>query len=148
MTVVLETPFVADEEPGGEAVVEVEEPGGEAVAGDSVKGTLASGGLLEGELDGDVGDILGAFFGDCAGEGEETGVGVEGDALGGGVVGEEGGGVEGVAGGGAEGVADGGEDVASVSTSSFIPWLQCPAVPQMKYLLPVEERVMTVLPPL
>lgn len=39
-------------------------------------------------------------------------------------------------------------EAASVSISTFIPWLQCPNVPQMKYLLPGEERGMMVLPPL
>ncbi|CAL5336565.1 unnamed protein product [Camellia sinensis] len=37
---------------------------------------------------------------------------------------------------------------ASVSTSTFIPWLQCPIDPQMKYLFPGEVRGTTVLPPL
>jgi hypothetical protein len=38
--------------------------------------------------------------------------------------------------------------VASVSISTFIPWLQCPIVPQMKYLLPCDLRVMVVAPSL
>lgn len=48
---------------------------------------------------------------------------------------------------GASAVA-GGVVAASVSISTFIPWLQCPNVPHMKYLLPGEERGMMVLPPL
>ena len=62
-----------------------------------------------------------------------------------GVVGEAGGGVGGVA--ADRGVASGGAEVASVSISTFIPWLQCPIVPQMKYLFPGEERGTAVLPP-
>ena len=46
------------------------------------------------------------------------------------------------------GADTGGVVVASVSISTFIPWLQCPNVPHMKYLLPGEERGMMVLPPL
>lgn len=42
--------------------------------------------------------------------------------------------------GGGAGEADGG---ARVSTSIFIPWPQCPAVPQMKHLFPGDERDMT-----
>jgi len=48
---------------------------------------------------------------------------------------------------GASAVA-GGVVAASVSISTFIPWLQCPNVPHMKYLLPGEERGVMVLPPL
>lgn len=52
------------------------------------------------------------------------------------------------AGGGAKGEAGGGVEVARVSISSFIPPLQCPGVAQVKYLLPGDERVMAVVPPL
>ncbi|CAI9756026.1 unnamed protein product [Fraxinus pennsylvanica] len=45
-----------------------------------------------------------------------------------------GGGAKGVAGGGTKGVAGGGAEVATVSISNFMPWSQCLAVPQMKYL--------------
>ena len=38
--------------------------------------------------------------------------------------------------------------VARVFTSTFIPWLQCPIVPQMKYLFPGEVRGMVVAPSL
>lgn len=38
--------------------------------------------------------------------------------------------------------------VARVSISSFIPWLQCPNDPQMKYLFPGEARGMVVAPSL
>lgn len=48
----------------------------------------------------------------------------------------------------AEGDAVFGEvDPARVSISTFIPWLQCPSVPQMKYFLPGEESGMVVVPP-
>lgn len=56
------------------------------------------------------------------------------------------GGVAGEAGdevGGAAGEADGGEDDARMSTSTFIPWPQCPAIPHMKHLFPGDERGMT-----
>lgn len=50
------------------------------------------------------------------------------------------------------GDATGGETgeiwVASVSISTFIPWLQCPIVPQMKYLFPCDVRGMFVAPSL
>lgn len=48
--------------------------------------------------------------------------------------------------GGVEGEFVGGVAAALVSTSICIPWLQCPAVPQMKYRFPAEDRGMTVLP--
>lgn len=39
-------------------------------------------------------------------------------------------------------------DVAKVSISTCIPWLQCPNVPQMKYRFPGAVRGMIVLPSL
>lgn len=36
---------------------------------------------------------------------------------------------------------------AVVSTSIFIPWPQCPAVPQMKYRFPGVDNDITVSPP-
>lgn len=85
-----------------------------------------------------VGDgTVGVDFGVWAGEEEwlsEAGVGTNG------VTDEVGGLLEGDAGGGA--------DVARVSIWTFIPWLQCPLVPQMKYFLPCEESGMLVVPPL
>jgi len=94
--------------------------GGE-LAGESVEGTSRDDlGLPTGTLD----------------DGGNAGAGCEvvsgGEAVGG------------VADGGED---DGGEEAARVSISTFIPWLQCPLVPQMKYLLPAEARGMTVLPP-
>lgn len=84
---------------------------------------------------GDVaGEILGAFFGD----GDETGE-ILGAIFG---VGAETGGDDADG-----GTAGGGEAVASVLTSSFIPEAQCPLVPHMKYLLPVEDKGMIVIPP-
>ncbi|CAI9757233.1 unnamed protein product [Fraxinus pennsylvanica] len=50
------------------------------------------------------------------------------------IKGVAGGGATGVVEGGAEEVADGGAEGTTVSISSFMPWSQCPAVPQMKYL--------------
>ena len=89
------------------------------VWGDSVEG------IIEGAADGDGGSFVGE---------EEwlpgAGVGVTDEA-----------------GGWTEGDAGGGDDVARVSIWTFIPWLQCPAVPQMKYLLPCEESGMVVVPP-
>lgn len=41
----------------------------------------------------------------------------------------------------------GGELVATTSISTFMPEAQCPGVPQMKYLFPVEFSEMTVFPP-
>ena len=38
--------------------------------------------------------------------------------------------------------------LARVSISTFIPWLQCPIFPQMKYLFPGEVRGMFVVPSL
>lgn len=116
VTVVLETPFVADEEPGGGAV-----------AGDSVEGTFGKGRLPSG-----VGIVA---SGDSAGDGEETsgdetGESDRGEGADGGIAGEE----------------AGGEEVASVSISTFIPLLQCPGAAQMKYLFPGDDKVMTVLP--
>lgn len=139
----MKTPFVADDGwGGGDKPLEVGE-----VAGDSAEGTSGEGGPLLGELDGDTGDFVGADFGDSAGEGVE----ISGDGeAGSGVKGGDacGAGVTGVAAGGVAGDGAGGEDVASVFISNFIPWLQCPIIPQMKYLLPGEESLMTVLPSL
>ena len=92
-------------------------------------------------MDGDEGDIVGVDFGGggVSKGGEEVGA-VTGEA------GDEVGGVTGEAGdevGGDDGEADGGEDDARVSSSIFIPWLQCPAIPQMKHLFPGDERCMT-----
>lgn len=57
-------------------------------------------------------------------------------------------GVEGLF-GAKEGEGAGGEEVlARVSISTFIPWTQCPGVPQMKYLFPEASRGITVLPSL
>lgn len=138
MRVVLEPHFVADE--GGSC-------GEEPLGGRDVEGTSEEGrGLLKGESDEDVGDNVGADFGDSSGEGAE--ISGAGEVLG--VTGEAGGvaGLSGVAVGDVAGDSDGGEDVARVVIPTFIPWLQCPIVPQMKYLLPGEERGMTVLPSL
>lgn len=116
-------------------------------------------------MEGDsAGELLGACFGEGAdedlGDGDEEGgevTGVVEGADAGGVVGVDGGGVAGVDGGGAVGVAvggvaglagGGGEALVRMLTSSFIPEPQCPPVPHMKYLLPTEARVMTVMPPL
>jgi hypothetical protein len=53
------------------------------------------------------------------------------------------------AGGSAEGDDAGGAAAdARVSIWTFIPWLQCPIVPQMKFLVPGEESGMVVVPPL
>lgn len=92
-------------------------------------------------MDGDEGDIVGVDFGGggVSKGGEEVGA-VTGEA------GDEVGGVTGEAGdevGGDDGEADGGEDDARVSSSIFIPWLQCPAIPQMKHLFPGDDRGMT-----
>lgn len=98
--------------------------GGELTEGDSVERTVGVDvGLPEG--DGDKSETSGVETGELAGLSgliEEAGDGV----------GEEAG--------------DDVEDAASVTTSSFIPWAQCPGVPQMKYLLPGEERVKVVAP--
>lgn len=103
-------------------------------------------------MDGDEGDIVGVDFGGggVSKGGEEVGAvtGEAGDEIGGvtGEAGDEVGGVTGEAGdevGGDDGEADGGEDDARVSSSIFIPWLQCPAIPQMKHLFPGDERCMT-----
>lgn len=118
-----------------------EDPVLEMEVGDSVEGmTIAFG----------VG--LKASSGDCAGGGAAAEVsGARDEAKG---VSEEGGRVvEGDSCGArfaaGEAVGGGAEVVARlVSTSSFIPWLQCPIVPQMKYLFPGEERGIVVLPPL
>lgn len=118
----------------GGAAKETPGKGGELVGENSGSSDGDSGG------NGDEGDNVGASSGECAGEGKPE---LFGDGEGeetGGVSGEDGSGeFVGEAGGGA---------VARMSISSFIPWVQCPGVPQMKYLLPGEERAMTVEPPL
>lgn len=118
-----------------------EDPVREMEVGDSVEGMSIA-----------VGVGLKASSGDCAGEGEAAEVsGAREEAKG---LSEEGGRVvEGDSCGArftaGEAVGGGAELVARlVSTSSFIPWLQCPFVPQMKYLFPAEERGIVVLPPL
>lgn len=95
------------------------------VAGGELLGALGAKDLGDGA---ETGEILGAFFGD----GAETG-----DILGA------------IFGDGAEtgDLTGGGGTVASVLTSSFIPEAQCPPVPHIKYLLPVEDREMIVIPP-
>lgn len=60
---------------------------------------------------------------------------------------DEEGGVEGEAAGG-EGEGEGEREVARISIWSFIPWPQCPGVPQMKYLFPGDDRMMEVVPSL
>lgn len=136
------TPILLADDGGDGVGTEAPEGGnaGASIVGDD--------GLLTGDFVGDVvgdlaGEILGASFGDG---GEDLGDGDEaGDLVGELTTGV----VEGVdAGGGTGGAAaDGGEAVAIVLTSSFIPEAQCPPVPHMKYLLPREDRVMTVIPP-
>lgn len=71
-------------------------------------------------------------------------LGVDGGGVdGGGAFGVGVGGVTGLAGGGGGGVA-----LGRVLISSFIPpTLQCPPVPHIKYFLPTEARVITVIPP-
>lgn len=149
---VLKTTLAADDGWGG-----CERPlGGGEVEGESAVGTSGEGGgLPKGELDGDAGDTVGADFGDSSGEGEEvSGAGEAGDGEVSGA-GEAGGGVlEEACGvgaaredcGGFEGDAGAGEVDARVSIPTFIPTVQCPGAPQMKYLLPGEESGMTVLP--
>lgn len=149
---VLKTTLAADDGWGG-----CERPlGGGEVEGESAVGTSGEGGgLPKGELDGDAGDTVGADFGDSSGEGEEvSGAGEAGDGevsgageAGGGVLEEACGvGATGEACGGFEGDAGAGEVDARASISTFIPTVQCPGAPQMKYLLPGEESGMTVLP--
>jgi hypothetical protein len=92
------------------------------------------------ESDGDGGSNVGVDSGVCVGEEAwlSSGAGVGTSK---GVTDEAGGWIEGDGVGGAD-------DVARVFISTFIPWLQCPTVPQMKYLLPGEESGMVVVPPL
>lgn len=138
---VLKTTLAAEDGWGG-----CERPlGGGEVEGESAVGTSGEGGgLPKGELDGDAGDTVGADFGDSSGEGEdvsgagEAGGGVLEEACGVGAAREDCGGFEGDAGAG--------EVDARASISTFIPTVQCPGAPQMKYLLPGEESGMTVLP--
>lgn len=130
-------PLLSDEAADGSE----EAPVREMEVGDSVAGMVTA-----------VGVGLKASSGECAGEGEAAEVsGAREEAKG---VSEEG---DGVAEGdpcgarftAGEAVGGGAEVVAGlVPTSSFIPWLQCPIVPQMKYLFPAEERGIVVLPPL
>lgn len=125
--------------------------GWDGEVGDAVGTTSAGGGsvgastvigdglLATGDF---AGEILGAIFGDGAedlGDGDETG-----ETLGA-FFGD--GAETGDLAGEMAGATIGGGTVASVLTSSFIPEAQCPPVPQMKYLLPVEDRDMTVIPP-
>lgn len=93
--------------------------------------------LPNGESDGDGASSIGEVVSD-AGVSEEV-------ALSGAGVGTRG--VTKEAGGLAEGDAAAEADPARVSISTFIPWLQCPSVPQMKYFLPGEESGMVVVPP-
>lgn len=99
--------------------------GGEVDDGAEGEG-LSSLGELEGEADGEPfsEEGVGAFLGWPAGEGALT-VGLLG-----------------------AGEGDGDDAATTASISSFIPWLQWPAVPQMKYLFPGEVMEMTVSPPL
>lgn len=108
---------------------------------DSVGGVKEgdNAGSSEDESDGEGGSTVGVdSAGVCVGEGASlssgAGVGTKGvtSEVGGWIV------VDGV----------GGADVARVFIWTFIPWLQCPTVPQMKYLLPGEESGMVVVPPL
>lgn len=103
------------------------------------------------------GDTAFECFGDGEGDvvfdgGEETGW-PAGEGFGGGegTAGVVDGGGEGTAGvvegGGAEAAGGGGVEAARVVTLIFMPPRQCPAVPQMKYLVPAEVRGMTVAPP-
>lgn len=116
---------------------------GEAEAGNSVEGMTGENvGLSMFDSNNGLGASgSGIYSGDSAGE----------------VVGDSSGAVEGMteitAGESAtEGDAAGDEAeeiaLASVSISTFIPWLQCPIVPQMKYLFPGDVRGMVVAPSL
>lgn len=91
------------------------------------------------ETDGGGGIVLDGVgeAGRCA-EGVGGGEGTAGVVDGGGAVAE---------GGGGEEAAGGGEEAARVVISSFMPLMQCPPLPQMKYLLPGEVRGMTAAPP-
>lgn len=92
----------------------------------------------------DIGlEAVGTYSGDSAGEVVDSttaegtrGINASGEAVGEYIV-------EGDAAGEIAEVA-----LSRVSTSSFIPWLQCPNVPQMKYILPAEVRGMVVVPSL
>lgn len=141
---------VGGEETGGDGRVflggGVGVAGGEA-GGDGVK--FAGGEAGDGEVrfaGGEAGGGGVGFAGGETGGGEVVFAG--GEAGGGGVVfagGEIGGGGVVLAGGEAGGV--GGLEAASISISTFIPRLQCPVVPQMKYRFPEETRGMVVAPP-
>ncbi|KAF5746040.1 hypothetical protein HS088_TW06G00205 [Tripterygium wilfordii] len=112
---------LAPDEGGGGETGEEGEVAGVTVTGTSGRDVEVSG----------AGERFGATeVGEVSGAGEA--VGVTGVAADGGFAGEAGDGV---------GVA-----VARVSISTFIPELQWPGVPQMKYLLPGDDRAMTVLP--
>lgn len=106
---------------------------------DSVEGIIEDdAGLPKGELDGDGVSSCGEVD-----SGAGTGAGEEVELSGAGVgtrVTEEAGGLAG-------GDAVVGADAARVCISTFIPWLQCPLVPQMKDLLPGEESRIVVVPP-
>lgn len=106
---------------------------------DSVEGIIEDGSVLpKGESD--IGDGVSSCgevdTGAGAGAGEE--VELSGAGVGTRVTEEA---------GGLAGDAVIGADAARVSISTFIPWLQCPIVPQMKYLLPGEESGIAVVPP-
>lgn len=117
---------------------------------------VSLGGANPGVAAGEDSGVLGAraerggLAGDSAG-GEAAGDLNGGEAAGdlcGGVAGDVGGRVAGDVLGGVAGTAGGGDEVAArVSTSSFIPAVQCPGVEQMKYLLPGDVRETVVDPP-
>lgn len=115
-----------------------DEEGGEATG-------VVEGADAGGVVGFDGGGVVGVDGGGLVGVDGGGVVGVDGDGL----FGIDGGGVVGVAVGGVAGlVGGGGEALGRVLISSFIPpTLQCPPVPQMKYLLPTEARVITVMPP-
>lgn len=113
-----------------------------------VTGKSEAGGSEDGET---VGGELEGAFDDAALEGSEgvgASVGEEEMERGGEAVGASVGGEETGRGGEAAGAVGGVAVVAATtSISTFIPWLQCPGIPQMKYLFPGEESATTVLPP-
>jgi hypothetical protein len=88
---------------------------------DSVEGITENSGACVGD---EKAELSGAGVGARSGVTEEAGGSAEGDDAGG-------------------AAAD-----ARVSIWTFIPWLQCPIVPQMKFLVPGEESGMVVVPPL
>lgn len=123
-----------------------------------VEGETASGnggiagddsGVVEiaGDIEGDdaTGALLGAVVLD--GGGDETGE-VTGEGVDDGVPGAAAGPCGGDGGGGTAAGAGADAPGVVVVITIFIPLSQCPCDPQMKYLFPEEERVMTVIPPL